>query len=209
MQFLFTESAGKLSFLICQETIAILKEHNLKRHYQSRHEAKYNSIRGKEREDKIKQLMKLVRWQQTAIAKFAGIDDWVKASFIYQLPLHYSKRKFVCNNLQFDAVMNAANDVVKFIQAKASNHRQFQNFLTVKCEANHGDMIYYCNIRWLSHAKVLKRIAELKRYNKRIHDHENKPIFEFDDPKFVADFAFLADISSHLATFNLKLQQRG
>ena len=38
---------------------------------------------------------------------------------------------------------------------------------------------------------------------------KNKPIFEFDDLQFMADFAFLDDISSHLATVNLKLQQRG
>ena len=37
----------------------------------------------------------------------------------------------------------------------------------------------------------------------------NKSIFEFDDLQFMADFAFLVDISLHLATVNLKLQQRG
>ena len=97
MQFLFTESNGKVLFLVCQETIAVLKKHNLKRHYQSRHEAKYNSIRGQEREDKFKQLTK-VRRQQTAIAKLKGADDYVKASFTYQLTLQDSPRKFVRNN---------------------------------------------------------------------------------------------------------------
>ena len=67
MQFLFTESNGHVLFLVCQETIAVLKEHNLKRHYQSRHEAKCNSIKGQQREDKIKQLLKLVHRQQTAL----------------------------------------------------------------------------------------------------------------------------------------------
>ena len=37
---------------------------------------------------------------------------------------------------------------------------------------------------------------------------KNKPIFEFGDSQFMADFAFLADISSHLASVHLKLQQR-
>ena len=36
---------------------------------------------------------------------------------------------------------------------------------------------------------------------------KNKSHFEFDDPQFMADFAFLTDLSSHLASFNLKLQQ--
>ena len=96
MQFLFTKSNGKLLFLVCQETIAVLKEHNAIN--QSQHEVRNTTIRGQEREDKIKELAKLVRRQQTAIAKLEGTDDRVKASFIYQSLLHYSRRKFVCNN---------------------------------------------------------------------------------------------------------------
>ena len=56
MHFLFTESNGKLLFLVCQETIAVLKKHNLKRHYQSRHKVKYKTIIGQERENKIERI---------------------------------------------------------------------------------------------------------------------------------------------------------
>ena len=65
MQYLFIESNGKPLCLICQETISVVKEYNLKRHYKSRHEAKYDNIRGQQREDKIQQLTKSVRRQQT------------------------------------------------------------------------------------------------------------------------------------------------
>ena len=99
--------------------------------------------------------------------------------------------------------MKVVNNV-KFNPAKALNHRQFQNFLTAKWEAGHGDVIYYCDVRWLSRAKVLKRIAELKDAIQEFMTIKNKPIFKFDDSQFKADFAFLADISSHLATVNLK-----
>ena len=58
MQFLFVEGNGKPLCLVCQETMAVLKEYNLKSHYQSRHEVKYNIIRSQEREDKVKQLLK-------------------------------------------------------------------------------------------------------------------------------------------------------
>ena len=70
-------------------------------------------------------------------------------------------------------------------------------------------MIYYCDVRWLSRAKVLKRIAELKGAIQEFMTLKNQPLLELDDPSFVADFAFLTDISSHLATVNLKLQHRG
>ena len=77
MQFLFIKSNGKTSCLVCQETIAVLKEHKLKRHCQSRNEVKYKTIRGQEQENKIKQLTKLVHRQQTAITKGKRTDDCV------------------------------------------------------------------------------------------------------------------------------------
>ena len=43
--------------------------------------------------------------------------------------------------LRFDAVIKVANDVVKLIEAKELNQGQFQNFLTAKCEADHGDVM--------------------------------------------------------------------
>ena len=69
MHFLFIESNGKPLSLVCQETIFVMKEYNFKWHYKSRHEVKYDNIRGQEREDKIKQLTKSVRRQQIAITR--------------------------------------------------------------------------------------------------------------------------------------------
>ena len=48
MQFLFMGSNGNTLCLVCQEAISVAKEHNLKRHYESRHEAKYDNISGQE-----------------------------------------------------------------------------------------------------------------------------------------------------------------
>ena len=94
-----------------------------------------------------------------------------QVSFI-NCPCIIHQENLCATTLRFDAVMKVTNDVVKFIRAKELNHRGFQNFLTVKCEPDHGDVIYYRDVRWLSRAEVLKRIAELKRRNQRIHDHK-------------------------------------
>ena len=131
-----------------------------------------------------------------------------KNTFIdYHCIIH--QENLFAKTLRFDAVMKVVNIVVTFIREKALNHRQFQNFLTSKWEADHDDVIYYCDIRWLSRANVLKRIAELKDPIQEFMTLKNKPTLEFDDPQFMSDFAFRTDISSHLATLNLKLQQRG
>ena len=82
-----------------------------------------------------------------------------QVSFI-NYPCIIYQANFYATILRFDAVMKVVNDVVRFIRAKALNHRQFQHFLTAKREEDHGDVICYCGVRWLSRAKVLKRTAE-------------------------------------------------
>ena len=70
-------------------------------------------------------------------------------------------------------------------------------------------MIYYCDVCWLSRTNMLKRIAKLKDPIQEFMTLKNKPILEFKDLQFMANFAFLTDISFHLVIVNLKLQQRG
>ena len=69
-------------------------------------------------------------------------------------------------------------------------------------------MIYYCEVGWLSRTKVLQRTADIKDANQEFMTMKNKPLLDFDDSQFMADFGFLSDISSHLAIVNRKLQQR-
>ena len=82
MQYLFIKNNVKPLCLICQETISVVKEYNLKRHYKSRHEVKYDNIRSQQHEGKIKQLTNSVRRQQTAIKRLGGADDSDKASYM-------------------------------------------------------------------------------------------------------------------------------
>lgn len=58
--------------------------------------------------------------------------------------------------------MKVFTEIINFIQARGLNNRQFRNFLSNEWDSDHGDVVYYSDVRWLSHAKVLKRIAELK-----------------------------------------------
>ena len=64
----FVQSYGKLLLLVCQETIAVLKIYNLKRHYQYM-KPSITVLETKKEKKKIKQLTKLVHQQQTAITK--------------------------------------------------------------------------------------------------------------------------------------------
>ena len=107
MQYLLIEINGMLQCLICQETISVVKEYNLKRHYKSGHEAKYDNIRSQQREDKIKKLTKLVRWQQTAITRLGGDDDSVKASYMIAQDIAKNIKSFCDGDFVKDCIIHA------------------------------------------------------------------------------------------------------
>ena len=111
MQYLFIESNGKPLCLICQETISVVKEYNLKRHCKSRHETKYDNIRGQQREDKIQQLTKSVSRQQTVITRLGGVDDSVKASYMIALDIAKNMKSFSDGNFIKDCIIHAAQCV--------------------------------------------------------------------------------------------------
>jgi DNA invertase Pin-like site-specific DNA recombinase len=52
-------------------------------------------------------------------------------------------------------------NIVNSIRSHELNHRQFQQFLS-ELEAEHGDILCYTEVRWLSRGKALNRVLELK-----------------------------------------------
>jgi hypothetical protein len=59
--------------------------------------------------------------------------------------------------VSFEDVMREIVNIVNFIRSHRLNHREFQPFLS-KMEAEHGDVLYYTEVRWLSRGKVLKSL---------------------------------------------------
>ena len=78
---------------------------------QNRHEAKYDNVRGQERVDKIKQLTKLVRRQQTAITRFGGAEDYVKASYIIAQDIAKNMKLFSDGDFIKDCIVHAGQCV--------------------------------------------------------------------------------------------------
>uniref|UniRef100_A0A8C6P2I3 SPIN-DOC-like zinc-finger domain-containing protein n=1 Tax=Nothobranchius furzeri TaxID=105023 RepID=A0A8C6P2I3_NOTFU len=63
LDYFFTEIQNNCVCLICQETVAVFKEFNIKRHYQTKH-ASYDKLTGNERGEKVKQLEAVLTAQQ-------------------------------------------------------------------------------------------------------------------------------------------------
>lgn len=63
--------------------------------------------------------------------------------------------------LQLDHVTKTMVKLVNLIQARGLNHRQFIQLLE-ESGAEHTDVLYHYNVRWLSLGKVLHRVWELR-----------------------------------------------
>ena len=107
--------------------------------------------------------------------------------------------------LKLDNVMQFVFASVNFIRSKGLNHRQFRSFLQ-ELEADYTDIPYHAEVRWLSKGKVLKRFVELRKEIREFLSVKGRGIEVFDDKKWLADLAFLTDITGHLNALNLRLQ---
>ncbi|PNF17745.1 hypothetical protein B7P43_G07069 [Cryptotermes secundus] len=67
--YFVTELDGKALCLLCSDTVAVLKEYNIRRHYQTKHSAQYSQLTGKERSQKLETLKRSISLQRSFFTK--------------------------------------------------------------------------------------------------------------------------------------------
>ncbi|XP_050507868.1 general transcription factor II-I repeat domain-containing protein 2A-like [Diabrotica virgifera virgifera] len=107
--------------------------------------------------------------------------------------------------LELKHVMDKVVQTVNFIRARGLNHRQFQAFLS-DVGSDHEDIMYFSSVRWLSRASTLKRFYSLLDEVKIFLENKGQEIDFLTDEQWLADLAFLVDITKYLSDLNLKLQ---
>jgi hypothetical protein len=65
-------------------------------------------------------------------------------------------------SLKMDHVMKVVVKTVNFIKSNGLNHRQFQEFLN-SLDSDYDDVTFYAEVRWLTRAKMLKRVFDLQQ----------------------------------------------
>ena len=110
-----------------------------------------------------------------------------------------------------DHVKDAFIKCVNEIRTKTLKHRQFQSFLE-EVGAEYGDLIYYCDVRWLSRGKVLERFQNhMEHFHQFLHEKQsalktiNKKI-SFDirsEEGWLLDLSFLVDIVCFKSNYHL------
>lgn len=108
--------------------------------------------------------------------------------------------------LQLDHVAKMVVKLVNFIWAQGLNHCQFIQLLEER-EAEHTNMLYHSNVRWLSLGKVFRRVWEFRGETVKFLETVGKAIeFAQQDPYWLYDFSFGLEVLSHLNDLNVKLQ---
>ncbi|XP_055600711.1 general transcription factor II-I repeat domain-containing protein 2-like [Uranotaenia lowii] len=128
-----------------------------------------------------------------------GYGDIISAHYI----IH--QENLSAKTLSIPDVMAFVVKTINFIKARGLNHRQFQQMLT-EMEAEYGDLLYYCEIRWLSRGAMLERFYSLRKEIALFLQDKGKSTAKIYDPKWICGLAFLVDISKHLNDLNTKLQ---
>lgn len=83
VDYFVMERFGRIMCLICQETISVPKEYNVKRHFLTKHGDRYDSLTGQVRLDRVNSLQQSVVGQQslfTAVSKSSEAST--KVSFL-------------------------------------------------------------------------------------------------------------------------------
>ncbi|CAN7937456.1 unnamed protein product [Ixodes hexagonus] len=95
LSYFFTESRDKVLCLICHQTVAVPKEYNVRRHFMSCHQEKYEALTGKIRENTVSQLKASLGKQQGLFQKAVKTsDETVRASFIVSELIAQSSKPF-------------------------------------------------------------------------------------------------------------------
>ena len=79
-KYFFTDTKNKVVCLLCQETIAVLKEFNLKRHHETKYKKFGCNLSEEERKLKAEKWVKKLKKQQTLFTKQSALQSSVTAA---------------------------------------------------------------------------------------------------------------------------------
>lgn len=114
------------------------------------------------------------------------------------------QEQLCAKELGFDRLMKAVSDAINFIRSHGLNHRQFKEMLE-HTDASHSDLLYYCEVRWLSRGEALKRFADLIDEIIPFLEERGKQTRMLNEISFKCDLAFLVDVTAHLNDLSKKL----
>ncbi|KAK3887628.1 hypothetical protein Pcinc_008332 [Petrolisthes cinctipes] len=101
--------------------------------------------------------------------------------------------------------MSTPVSCIDFIKSRGLNSCQFKELLN-DLDLEYGDLVYHCEVWWLSRGNMLMRFYELRDEVKQFMEMKGTPVKELSDTKWLCDLAFMDDITKYLSELNVQLQ---
>ena len=105
-------------------------------------------------------------------------------------------------------VLSIAVKTVNYFKKNALHSRCFAA-LCDKLDSDHLQLLYHCEVRWLSKGRVFNRLFELRQeVNIFLNDQRSPLADHYVDDCFCAKLAYLSDVFDQLNQLNLSMQGR-
>ena len=104
-------------------------------------------------------------------------------------------------------VLSIAVKTINYIKKNALHSRCF-SALCDGLDSGHLQLLYHCEVRWLSKGRVLNRLFELRQQVYIFLSNKRSPIADHVDDCFCAKLAYLSDVCNQLKQLNLSMQGR-
>ena len=102
-------------------------------------------------------------------------------------------------SLTANILASVANRVANY----GDRYNQFQALFD-EVDVQYGDLLYFCEVHWLSRGAVLSRVCDLQKEIATFLRQKNLPYADqFFDPRWFARLALLTDITAHLNAINV------
>lgn len=112
LKYFFIKSGEKALCVICNETVAVMKEYNLRRHHQSKHQEKYAQLEGKVRAENFSILQNQLTSQRTLFSKSSNENESLtKASYKVAYVLAKSGKPFTDGEVVKECLLKVAEEL--------------------------------------------------------------------------------------------------
>ncbi|XP_066941423.1 general transcription factor II-I repeat domain-containing protein 2-like [Macrobrachium rosenbergii] len=139
--YLFTEVNTKPVCLVCNQQVSVLKEYNIRRHYETHHEEKYHHLQGQLRKEKINELLSGLKKQQSAFTRIREVSDAaVKASYLMANELVQASKPFSDGEFVKTCMLKAAEVVCPEKRPAFANISLSRNTVADRVEDLSGDL---------------------------------------------------------------------
>jgi hypothetical protein len=140
----------------------------------------------------------------------AGLQALVKKKAPHAIWTHcmLHRAALVSKNMseELNNIFTKITKIINYIKNSPLRSRLFAK-LCVDMEANYTSLLYYCEVRWLSRAKVIQRVFELKEEIATFlegNHHEEAHLWTNDN--FLVKLAYLVEIFGKLSSLNKSMQ---